>query len=611
MAVSATELEVLDMSTSTEGEVSHAYHLRRERELASLYATARSLTALGELDDVLQSIVRHAHELIGTDFTYLSLLGPQGELRVGACEGTISADFRAAGVPPNSGLGGRVIGTRTPVWVRNYLDADEISHDADFDQLVVREGMVALLGVPLLVRDTAIGALFAADRSERDFTTEEIALFSAFANHAAVALDNARLYNESRSALLDLQSAYQVIEEHVSTMERAQSVHEALTHLVLTGGGPEQVAVKLVEQLGGSVTVLGYDDVPVALAGEDSPFGHEGDEAPTAPPTIAAALASARTTGRCATATDDSGTTHSVAAVQAGETYLGALVWTRPSAPAPADRRMLERAAHIVALMTLKENAIADAAERLSGELLTELLVSSPSVSAPQRARTRARGIDVDSLDLLVVAEAATVPTSALSRTMHAYASRHAGLAGEHLGRATMLLPADDPHEAVAAAHQAMRRQLGRPVTLIGERVQGTDWARAFPTASRCTALAAALGHADSGAMTSQFAPFSLLFDADRAGDLEHFLDSSIGPLLDYDAHRSTELVRTATAYFAHQGNVARTSRALHVHLNTLMKRLDRVTALLGEQWRTSDSLRVNLALRLHELRSGGPTPGE
>ncbi|HVU91994.1 MAG TPA: GAF domain-containing protein, partial [Jatrophihabitans sp.] len=161
---------------------------RRERELASLYATARSLTALGELDDVLQSIVRHAHELIGTDFTYLSLLGPDDELSIRASEGTISAAFRAARIPRGTGLGGKVIETRTPVWVSNYLAAADVKHDRNFDGLVDPEGMVALLGVPLLVRGEAIGALFAADRSERTFETDEIALLCAFADHAAVAL---------------------------------------------------------------------------------------------------------------------------------------------------------------------------------------------------------------------------------------------------------------------------------------------------------------------------------------------------------------------------------------------------------------------------------------
>ncbi|MGC0335070.1 GAF domain-containing protein [Streptomyces sp. SLBN-8D4] len=210
-------------------ESSQAYHLRRKRELSSLYATARSLTALGELDDVLRSIVRHAHELIGTDFTYLSLLGPDNALSVRASEGTISADFLASGIPPGTGLGGQVIERRKPIWVSNYLIADELNHDHDFDGLVAREGLTALLGVPLLVRGQAVGALFAADRSERSFSSEEIALFSAFADHAAIALDNARLYDQSRTALEKLQSAYRVIEEHVATIERAQAVHEALT----------------------------------------------------------------------------------------------------------------------------------------------------------------------------------------------------------------------------------------------------------------------------------------------------------------------------------------------------------------------------------------------
>ncbi|MFD1052372.1 diguanylate phosphodiesterase, partial [Kibdelosporangium lantanae] len=66
---------------SHSGAAAEPYPLvRRQRELASLYATAKSLTALGELDEVLQSIVHHAHDLIGTDFTYLSLVGADGRL---------------------------------------------------------------------------------------------------------------------------------------------------------------------------------------------------------------------------------------------------------------------------------------------------------------------------------------------------------------------------------------------------------------------------------------------------------------------------------------------------------------------------------------------------
>jgi hypothetical protein len=68
------------VASNPDGEAESRALVRRQRELASLYATAKSLTALGELDEVLQSIVHHAHDLVGTDFTYLSLVGADGKL---------------------------------------------------------------------------------------------------------------------------------------------------------------------------------------------------------------------------------------------------------------------------------------------------------------------------------------------------------------------------------------------------------------------------------------------------------------------------------------------------------------------------------------------------
>src|SRR3569833_1313674 len=114
-----------------------SYRNRRARELRSLYATARSLTALGELDAVLDSIFREAHELIGTDFTYLSLLAPDGELMLKASEGTISSTFNDARVPAGTGVGGRVLATGAPAWVSNYLNTRDVPHDSTFDDLVV------------------------------------------------------------------------------------------------------------------------------------------------------------------------------------------------------------------------------------------------------------------------------------------------------------------------------------------------------------------------------------------------------------------------------------------------------------------------------------------
>ncbi|GAB2781424.1 helix-turn-helix domain-containing protein [Amycolatopsis magusensis] len=576
---------------------------RRQRELASLYATAKSLTALGELDEVLQSIVHHAHDLIGTDFTYLSLVGADGRLSARASEGTISASFLAAGIPATVGLGGKVLASRSPHWVRNYGAATLFDHDPNFDRLAATEALVALLGVPLVIRGEAVGALFVADRSERSFQAEEIALLSAFADHAAVALDNARLYEASRNSLQELRIAYRKIEEHMAVMERAQAIHEALTGVVLEGGTPGDVAQLLADQLGGSVTIL--DGTGATLARRDSasnPCRAPSDSG------LAEAVENAHRSGRCTTSVDAAGVARSVASIQAGDSYLGALAWSREAvadrgAPDDMDLRTVERATHILGLLILKERAVADAGERLSGELLTELMVGSPGISPAQRARTSARNIDADRLNLVLVADSPTLSSTDLSRHLQGIARDRSGLAGEHLGRATMILHSADDDQTVAEVHHRLRRALGGAVVVVGERAADQDWARAFSLASRCSAVIRAIGHTDLGATTGRYALYAMVFDPERVRELDRFITGSIGPLLDYDQRRGSNLVETLSAYYAQHTNVAATARALHVHVNTLLKRLDRVGSVLGVDWRHDNDLELQLGLRLHQLR--------
>lgn len=591
------------MATSPDAAAESPALVRRQRELASLYATAKSLTALGELDEVLQSIVHHAHELIGTDFTYLSLVGEDGRLWARASDGTISAEFLTASIPADVGLGGKVLTTRKPFWVRNYAESTLIDHDPNFDQLVGPETLVALLGVPLEIRGEVVGALFAADRSERSFQASEIALLSAFADHAAVALDNARLYEESRAALRDLRAAYARIEEYVAVMERAQASHEALTGVVLEGGTPDDVAQLLAAQLGGTVTLL--DRTGEVLVRRDSasspcPAPSEQD--------LAGTVEDAYRSGRRATSVDTAGVTHNVASIRAGDNYLGALAWSRAAVARRGvaddmDLRTLERATHILGLLILKERAVAEASERLSGELLTELMVGSPGISPTQRARARARGIEPDRLDLVVVADSPALSSTELARHLHDIARNRGGLAGEHLGKATMILPSDDHEQTVKEVHYRLRRTVGGTVLVVAERAVNHDWARAFSLASRCGSVMRALGHTDLGATTGRYALYAMVFDPERVRELDRFIRESIGPLLDYDRRRGTDLVDTLSAYFDHRANVAATARALHVHVNTLLKRLDRAGDVLGLDLRHENDLELRLGLRLHQLR--------
>jgi DNA-binding PucR family transcriptional regulator len=90
-------------------------------------------------------------------------------------------------------------------------------------------------------------------------------------------------------------------------------------------------------------------------------------------------------------------------------------------------------------------------------------------------------------------------------------------------------------------------------------------------------------------------------------------LAAQLGPLLDYDRRRGTQLVTTAWTFLENDGSMAAAADALHIHTNTLRQRLDRIDNVLGESWRRGGrSLDVHVALRLWRLQSagvGGRTP--
>src|SRR6266542_1684639 len=74
-------------------------------------------------------------------------------------------------------------------------------------------------------------------------------------------------------------------------------------------------------------------------------------------------------------------------------------------------------------------------------------------------------------------------------------------------------------------------------------------------------------------------------------------------PVLDYDARRGTVLTKTLEAYFGCGGSPARAAELLHVHVNTVVQRLERLGGLLGPDWQQPErALDLQLALRLYRL---------
>jgi DNA-binding PucR family transcriptional regulator len=111
-----------------------------------------------------------------------------------------------------------------------------------------------------------------------------------------------------------------------------------------------------------------------------------------------------------------------------------------------------------------------------------------------------------------------------------------------------------------------------------------------------------ALGRAGDGASAAELGFVGLLLGSGRR-DLDAYVRGMLGPVLDYDAKRGTELRETLETYFGCGGSPARAAEVLHIHVNTVVQRLERLGSLLGPDWqRPERALDLRLALRLYRL---------
>jgi len=574
---------------------------RRESELSALVDTAADLAALRSVDSVLAAIVRRARQLLGTDVSYLTLHDDvRGDTYMRVTDGSVSARFQALRLPMGAGLGGLVAQTAAPYATDNYLEDPRFRHTPEINDGVTDEGLVAILGVPLIRGSRVIGVLFAADRRERAFERSEVALLCSLAAHAAVALDNARLLEETRTALDELSAASRELRAHTASVERAAEAHDRFIDVVLHGGGVDAVAAAVTEVLGGRITTVDGEGRVVLRAN-----GPDGGAAGHCPPDPAGALALARTTGR--TVRDGDGWT---AAVTAEGDLLGGLMLHRTEELSEADQRILERAALVTALLVLIRRTAAEAESRVRGELLEELL--RPPLRDPAGLRERARrlGADLARPHAVVVAQVPeAVRSRALAAAAHLAATR-GGLAGLHDGHVVLALPDMAPGEAAATAGRELGGAVGTVVTSGGAGPAGDpgEVAAAHAEAARCAATLVALGRAGESAGAGELGFFGLLVGEGR--DVAEFVSATLGPVLEYDARRGTDLAATLRCWFAAGCSPARAAEALQVHVNTVTQRLERIGRLLGADWAAPDrALELHLALKLQPL-AGSRTPG-
>jgi len=564
---------------------------RREAELSALVDTVGDLATLRDLDAVLEAIVRRARELLDADVAYMTLNDEQrGDTYMRVTCGSVSARFQRLRLPLGAGLGGLVAQTAAPYVTADYAADARFQHTAEIDGGVSEEGLVAILGVPMRLGTRVLGVLFAANRSARPFTRQEVTLLGSLAAHASVALDNTRLLGETRAALEELGAVNTVVRRHSESLERAAEAHDRMAEVILRGGDLDDLAAVVAEVLGGKLAILDADGHRLAAVGDIAEVG-----------SLAGTADNGRGLGRATRHGD-----HWVLAAGAGSEALCTLVLYAPGELSETDTRILERAGVVTALLLLFRRSLAQAEGRVRGELLEDLL--SHRVDDPVTVRQRARrlGVDLDAAHVLVVVACPPRQRDRAAQWGSAHAAASGGLAAQRDGNVTLLVGGDHPGDAARRLARELGGYLGVPVTGGGAGpVTGPQQVpAAYAEARRCASALQALGRAGDGASAAELGFVGLLVGTER--DVGAFVTDTLGALLEYDRRRGTSLVRTLESYFDAGANAVRAAEALHIHVNTVTQRIARIAQVLGAGWQQPErSLELQLALRLHRLRNG------
>jgi len=546
-----------------------AHLRRRERELSGLYATARELTMVRATDEVLQSIAERAQALVpSADACYIAVCEEDGSVTVRASVGLTSPTFKHINIRPGTAIAAVIARTGSPLWVRRYADSDLIVHDHRVDAALAEDELVSVLAVPLKIRGGLVGILYAANRFERPPSAEESVLLGAFADHAAIALENARLFGQ-------LGVARRAAEEDAEAIRRSAELHDRLTQLVLQGASVNDVSREISVVFEGSARVL-------------QPGTRELEQA----------ITESRSSGH-SVGTDDG----YVTALGVGEARLGALVLRTRAPLHPSGVRDLERTAHILSLLVFCEQAIVEAEERMHGQLFRAVAADDPP-GDHQRLLARARGVNLGGSFVTVFARRGSGSPLGLARALSSLARSQGGLGGEHGTGAGAFLPGTDAKEVARFVHGRLKRELGGELIVCAAKPERPTTPKSqMRLAERSAALLDSLGRADAAVSADELGVYSILVNPARSDDLATFLHATIGPLSEHDTTHGTALVDTVHAYFREGTNLARTARALYVHPNTVVKRLARVAGLLGDDWQSPDrALELHMALQLRSL---------
>jgi GAF domain-containing protein len=518
-----------------------------------------------ELDEVLEAVVRLLSDAAAVHACFVYLLDGEGDRLV--LEAASAPYARLVGkiaLESGEGLAWWALENRTPAFIRENALADP---RVKFVPELEEEQFQSLVAVPILARSgDGIGAILLQTVAPREFTQAEADVLVSSASLVAGAIDNARLYAETRQRVGELEHLTELAER----VARAETKDELLgavapaarrllgadsCHLYVADPAADELRLQVAAPAG-------------APARPRIPIGELGHElARSRPGTIALPLL-------------------------AGEELLGLLL---------VDGTGEVALARAVANQTAVALAKIDLIERLTEKNLIKDFFEELSGGRPLGdldARAARLGFDVNGRYLvLVVSPAAEALEQALARRLPGSLFDRR----EDLVRALLRLPPDGEAAVAAAVREAVAPDGGAAgLSSVCEGIE--SFVAGFEEARDALVGATVLGREPAVLLYEELGAYKYLLRMSLDGGARDAHRDAVARLAEYDRERSAALVPTLEEFLRTRGSIGATAKALFVHPNTLRQRLARINDIAGIDLRRDDWLAVEIAVKLVKL---------
>jgi putative methionine-R-sulfoxide reductase with GAF domain len=433
------------------------------------------------------------------------------------------------------------------------------------------EKFQSLLSVPIVARDgEVIGVISLHTEAPREFTPAEVEVLTSSASLVAGAIENARLYEETRRRVGELEHLTELAE----TLTRAQSVDELLPHVTARG-------LELLRATECHVYLLDPGSEELRLRAS-APAGAEARETiklQSLGPQLARS-------GRSATV---------AVSLVADDELLGLLTAKGTSevelAGAAANQTAVAlKKIELIERLTEK-NLIKDFFEQLArGDLLGDL-----------DGRAARLGCDLDQRYLVVVAAPAD---DAVEKALATAASGSLFDRRDDSIRGLLRVPGTG-ESALLERVQEIQAGLDGAVSIgVSNLCQGAASLHAGFEEAQHALLGASVIRGKPGVMTyEELGPYKYLLRMPFDSAARDAHRDAVGRIAEYDRQRQTSLLRTLEEFLKRRGNISATAEALYIHPNTLRQRLRRIQELSGLDLRKDDWLLVEIAVKMVKLQ--------